>query len=200
MEEFIQKCETEDVRTLQEFSECLRLALETGVRPFEVEGGYLIHICGYGSSPVNRSVPEFWFVRNFPGMDEFSGEYQNPTESFYLSEDFVARDYQKSNFKKAFHSVDYHSAYMYVNGTTPGRIGFNVARKQLEGFFSYMWSLNTIRFREPRNLNDAKRIVELYFEVINGLYELSEYQVKYIGGETQTLCVPKPHSSTPSPL
>jgi len=191
MEEFIQKQEGIPEINLEKFSHNLKNALEVGMTNDQKKGGSIIHIAGYVELD-GLFHPEFWFVRNVHKMNTKTGEYEDIRQDFAISEDFWTRDYLNHNFKDTFHRPEFYSRQIYVNGFTPGRIGFNVLKNELENFFTRIWKVKEWKFRPPIDIDETELLVRNYMDVIDTLFRLSNYQAKYIGGQTQTLKIKPP--------
>lgn len=177
--------------TLEQFSNNLRDELKACMTKQEKESGSIIHIAGYVEDN-SVSHPEFWFVRNVHHLDQNTGEYQDIRDTFAISEDFWTRDYPNNNLKDTFQDPNYYSRQIYVNGFTPGRIGFNVLQKKLEEFFLGIWNVQDWDFRSPQSLDETELLVKIYMQVIDALFIMSNYNARYIGGDTQTKLIPQP--------
>jgi len=175
---------------LEIFAEELRVSLEKEMSDSQKKSGSLIHIAGY---EVNGSKyhPEFWFVRNIYEMKPDTGEYSDIRQEFIKSEDFWQRDNLKGNLFKAFQADD--SMYqIYINGFTPGRISYNIIQSQLIQFFSTLWTNKDWKFRPPKNIDEAKLLIENYMTIINSVFLLSDYPGQFIGGSIQIELIPQP--------
>lgn len=179
--------------TLKDFCYNLRNELQRLMQKEEKECGSMIHITGYVEEE-GLFHPEFWFISNVHGIDPKTGEYRNIDENFAISEDFWKRDYLNNNLKETFQDPNYYSKQIYVNGFPPGRIGFNIIQTQLDRFFLYFWNVRDWKFRPPKTLEETKLYVEIYMQVINSLFIMSDYNARYIGGKTQTLLIPQPEN------
>lgn len=191
MNDFIQRQQDIQDITLETFCKTLKDELQNNMSKNEKQNGSLMHISGY-VEVNNISHPEFWFVRNIHGMDFQTGEYKNIDETFEISEDFWTRDCPESNLMKIFKDKTVYSKQIYINGFTPGRIGYNIVSKKLDEFFWEIWGVEGWKFRQPKSLEDTERLVKLYMQVINNLFILSDYNAHYIGGDTQTLLIAQP--------
>jgi len=195
MSDFIQRQQKEENVTLETFCNKLKDELQTKMTTTEKMNGSLIHVAGYVEDE-SLSHPEFWFISNVHGINETTGEYQNVDETFAISEDFWNRDCPRGHLMEAFKDENDSSWQYYVNGFTPGRIGYNVVSKKLVDFFSEIWSVKEWRFRPPKSLKETEILVKLYMQVINDLFLLSDYSAKVIGGDTQTLIIDRPNNIT----
>lgn len=191
MNDFINNQQSNKDQTLEIFSKKLKDELQTKMTPNEKKLGCLIHIAGYVEIN-NKSHPEFWFIRNIHGINSQTGEYENIDEVFEISEDFWTRDCPKGNLMEVFKNEKLYSWQLYINGFTPGRIGYHLVSKKLEEFFSEIWKVNDWKFRQPKSLEETERLVKLYMQVISDLFILSDYNAHYIGGGTQSHMIPQP--------
>ncbi|MGD0756201.1 MAG: hypothetical protein ABR927_14200 [Bacteroidales bacterium] len=189
MDDFILKSTS---NSLENFAEGLRSALEKEMSD-EQKSESLIHIAGYVKNG-EKYHPEFWFVRNIYQLDLKTGEYSDVRKEFIKSEDFWTRDNLKDNgnlFSK-FQAND--SMYqIYINGFSPGRIGYNIIQNHLTQFFSNLWLNKNWKFRAPKNIDEAKLLVENYFGLINIIFILSDYPGQLIGGDIQTEIIKQPN-------
>jgi hypothetical protein len=137
--------------------------------------------------------PEFWFVRNIYKLDLSSGEYSDIRLEFIKSEDFWTRDNikDKDNLFLKFQSSD-GMYQLYINGFSPGRIGYNIVQQHLIHFFSTLWTNKNWKFRAPKNIDEAKLLVENYLGLINTIFLLSDYPGQLIGGGIQTEVIKQP--------
>ena len=187
MKEFISKSDSTD---LESFSEELRIALEDKMSEEQKASGSLIHIAGYVGKN-GKYHPEFWFVRNIYHLDHNTGVYSDIRNEFIKSEDFWARDNLKSDLFSKFQSND--SMYqLYINGFSPGRIGYNIVQSYLIKFFSDIWSNSDWKFRPPKNIDEAALLVVDYMRIINTIFKISDYPGKVIGGDINFYKIPQP--------
>jgi len=177
--------------TLENFAEDLRDALENQMSDKQKEAGSLIHIAGYVEKD-GKFHPEFWFVRNVYEMTSGTGEYSDIRKQFIKSEDFWNRDNKNNEVFKALQSDDQYYQ-LYINGFTPGRIGYNIVQQQLQNFFREIWNNKTWKFRAPRNIDEVKILIETYMKTINSIFLLSDYPGQLIGGDTQFALLPQPN-------
>ena len=191
MNDFILQNKTAKDLTLEKFSRTLRDELQSKMLSQEKQNGCIIHISGYVENN-NRSHPEFWFVRNIHKINPQSGDYENIDDTFEISEDFWTRDCPKNNLIEIFKNENIFSRQIYINGFTPGRIGYNNVKNKLDEFFLGIWRVQDWKFRQPKSLEDSERLVKLYLQVINDLFVLSDYDAHYIGGGVQTHLIPQP--------
>lgn len=169
--------------TLESFAEELRSTLQSSMTKEQKSGGSLIHIAGYEKNG-GKSHPEFWFVRNVFNMDSQTGEYSDFRDEFIKSEDFWGRDNLTGNWFYQFQF--YNDLYqLYINGFTPGRIGYNIVQNQLANFYRSLWSNKSWKFRPPNNIDEAKLLVENYFRLIKTVFLISDYPGQLIGGNIQ---------------
>lgn len=191
MTNFIQIEEQKGTPTLKDFSHNLKATLDAKMTNDEKSGGSIIHIAGYVEEN-GISHPEFWFVRNVHRIDPSTGNYTDIDLSFEISEDFWTRDYPQNNLNETFQNPKMYSRQIYVNGFSPGRIGFNVIQRQIEKFFINIWQVEDWEFRPPLSIEDTELLVKSYMQIIDTLFTLSDYPAKYIGGTTQTLLIKQP--------
>jgi len=191
MNDFIQNQQKNQNQSLENFSNNLKDELQTKMLPEEKQSGSLIHIAGYVEKD-NKSHPEFWFIRNIHELNTKTGDYEKIDETFEISEDFWNRDCPKDKLMEVFKDANTFSRQLYINGFTPGRIGYNVVSKKLDEFFFGIWNVPDWKFRQPKSLEESERLVKLYMQVIGDLFVLSDYDAKYIGGGTQTHLIPQP--------
>ncbi len=191
MNDFIQRQEKTSGITLETFSHNLKNELESQMTPEQKKKGSITHIAGYVEKD-GLYHPELWFVRNVHGMNPVTGEYEDIKQEFAITEDFWNRDYPYHNLKETFQNPIYYSRQIYVNGFTPGRIGFNVLQKELESFFMSIWRVRDWKFRSPKDIDETELLVKSYMDFIDLLFQMSDYPAKYIGGQTQTLKIKQP--------
>lgn len=191
MPNFIQQQSNVPGLDLKTFSNNLKDTLQSKMTREQKMGGSIIHIAGYVEES-GVSHPEFWFVRNVHKMDPKTGEYTDIDENFEISEDFWTRDYKNANLKDVFQNPIYFAHQIYVNGFTPGRIGFNVIKKELDRFYLGIWRVRDWKFRGPKTMQETELLVKNYMQVIDTLFVLSDYNAKYIGGKTQTYVIKQP--------
>ncbi|HAV10948.1 MAG TPA: hypothetical protein DCX32_00150 [Candidatus Moranbacteria bacterium] len=189
MEDFIIKSTTQN---LEDFAEELRVSLETEMLSEQKKDGSMIHIAGYQKNEEGKYHPEFWFVRNVYGLDLETGEYSDIRDKFIKSEDFWTRDNKKTDIFKKFQSSDNLAYQLYINGFSPGRIGYNIVQGYLNDFFAGLWSTENWKFRAPKNINEAKLLIENYIKLINTLFVLSDYPGQLIGGSVQIEVIKQP--------
>lgn len=190
MDDFILKSTS---LNLENFAEELRSSLEKEMTDVQ-KSGSLIHIAGYVKNG-EKYHPEFWFVRNIYKLDNKTGEYSDVRKEFIKSEDFWTRDnvIANENLFNKFQSDD--SMYqLYINGFSPGRIGYFIVQNYLTQFFSNLWSNKEWKFRAPKNIDEAKLLVENYMTIINTNFILSDYPGQIIGGGIQTEILKQPNN------
>lgn len=168
--------------SLRDLAHNLRDELQRKMLPSEKANSSIIHIAGYVKEN-DIWHPEFWFVRNATGIDERTGEYVIGKE-FICGEEFWGINPEHENYKIIQSSPE--NAIYYFNGHVGGRIGINLLLEHLikkeNSFFKQMWNSPSLKFSPPRNIKDDIKIIQLYFSVINTLYEMSGYPARYIGG------------------
>lgn len=188
MENFINKTSSQ---SLESFAEELRSSLEKEMTP-EQKSGSLLHIAGYEKRD-DKYHPEFWFVRNIYKMEPNTGEYSDIRNEFIKTEDFWGRDNLKvvGTLFKVFQSND-QIFQLYINGFTPGRIGYNIIQHELPQFFNRLWANKEWKFRAPKNIDEAKLLVNNYMSLINTIFILSDYPGQIIGGDVQMEIIKQP--------
>lgn len=191
MNNFIQAQANSRMGSLGDFAKALGGALEQEMFPHEKNFGSLVHIAGYVEE-AGKSHPEFWFLRNVHGIDKTTGEYQNIDQHFELSEDFWTRDSLNSAIIEAFQQAD------YINGFASGRIGFVAVRLVIDQFLDAIWSPPEWNFRPPKSINETKILIRMYMQIINSVFQLSDYSAPFIGGDIQTYLIPQPMNSVTS--
>lgn len=191
MPNFIQRQSQITNLDLKSFSHNLKDSLQAEMTESQKNSGSIIHIAGYVEEG-GFSHPEFWFVRNVHKMDPKTGEYIEIDQNFEISEDFWNRDYKNPNLKNVFQNPNYFAHQIYANGFTPGRIGFNVVKKELDQFYLGIWRVRDWKFRAPNSIEETELLVKNYMQVIDTLFVLSEYNAQYIGGKTQTYIIKQP--------
>jgi len=168
---------------LKEFTELLKNEVGEKMSTDEKKNLFITHIAGY-----ENGHPEMWHISN---TKLENGEYTEGQEKFHLSEDLWNRDWKKNNLENIFES-DGLNYQLYVNGYTPGRIAFNVVRTYIDTFFMSMWQQQNYKFRPPRNIKEQEEFVKIYIQIINSLFEISDYEPKIIGGNVKTFSISKP--------
>lgn len=171
--------------SLEDFTAILSKAFESQMLPKEKSNLSISHIAGY----VNGH-PEMWCLSNTQLQD--NGHYLQGSDKFHYSEDFWNRDWKNNNLEKLFES-DGLNYQMYVNSTIEGRVAFNVARSYLDQYFVSMFRSEEFKFRYPKNLDEHKLMVKMYIDMIDAVYQLSDYSPKMIGGETKLFVISKPN-------
>jgi hypothetical protein len=188
MNNFIEKSSSS---CLKDFAEELRASLEKEMTKEQKNGGSLMHIAGYQKNKNGKYYPEFWFVRNIMDINRETGEYLNIKQEFVKTEDFWTRDNKNSYIFRKFQTKngDYQ---LYINGFTSGRVSYNIIQGYLMNFFRNLWSNKNYNFRPPKNIKEAKLLIENYMKLINTLFILSDYPGQPIGGDIQMHAIPQP--------
>lgn len=176
--------------TLHQFVQNLHDEVQMNMTNDEKDNGSIFHIAGYVEDG-HRSHPEFYVVQNVHGIDA-EGEYINLDHNFDLSEDFWARDCPANNIMSQFANSSDYSAQLYINGFSAGRIGYNAVSDRLNKLFIDIWQNSKWKFRPPQTIDDMEIILELCMNVVNGLFMLSDYSAKIVGGKIQTYKIPQP--------
>lgn len=178
--------------TLAGFAEFLRDHLSKELTPDEHAMGTLVHIAGYVEEE-GRAHPEFWFVRNIDGIDADTGEYI-VQERFDVSEDFWNRDYKNPEVRAALAEF---MEQRYFNGYPAGRIAYLGFVHRLGTFLRQVWAEPSWRFRQPTNIEELARFVDLEIRAIGALFFSSDYAAPYIGGTVQIEKIRPPSNAVP---
>jgi hypothetical protein len=172
-------------KSLENFAEYLRSLLEINMLPSEKQRGCMVHIAGYVGEG-KESHPEFWFVRNFYGIDQITGEYTRIEDRFEKSEDFWTKFSNNQELTQWFQN----RYQVFGNGYVAGRIGFFMLLPKMTEFFNVIWGNPNWKFRPPETIEETELLVKLYFQVISTLFAISDYSALFIGGDIQTYVVP----------
>lgn len=152
--------------------------------------GHLIHLAGYGLSPVPGTEPEFWFIRNYSAMDEETGGYAGQSGQYEVSEDFRTRDVSAVGGWTSFRSRSMEQ--IYVNGPARGRSAFNMAMGSLAEVERHVIDASSGKIRAPKDAGEmAERIIRR-FEFVSDLYSRNTTEARGIGGPTQICVLPQP--------
>ncbi|MEK7447857.1 MAG: hypothetical protein AAB019_00060 [Planctomycetota bacterium] len=171
--------------TLKEFTELLSKTLEDEMNPEEKKALSITHIAGY-----QGNHPEMWCISNTRLQD--NGQYGEGENNFHYSEDLWNNAREKNKLETGFNISNGLNYQLYINGFISGRVAFHVARKFIDNYFSLMWQASDYKFRPPQNIEEHKIIVELYIDLIDRIFQLSNYEPKIIGGKTQTFVINNP--------
>jgi len=188
MAEFISTQSSQAVGSLSQFADALRTRLETEMDSDEKRGGSMAHIAGYVEK-IGFQHPEFYFVRNVYGISDSTGGYYDVRDQFAVSEDFWSRDCPKSDAMAAFQSGAYQ---IYINGFASGRIGYVILQDRMNSFFREIWEQPQWKFRPPKSLAETVLFVKLYMNVVETLFQVSDYSAPFIGGGCQIHEIPQP--------
>ncbi len=192
MPRLIAQSGTDEVKSLGNFADILRKALDSGMRREEKELPTLIHIAGYATE-LSDPHPEFYFVRNVGEIDARTGDYTQIRDTFEAEEQFWSRDCEdrvsRTGFANSPHS--YRSRF-YANGFPSGRAAYLAAYMKLGEFLQLMWSNPDWSFRPPKSLGDSKHLVRMIMATIHSLFEASDYPTPIVGGEIQIIGIPLP--------
>jgi hypothetical protein len=129
-----------------------------------------------------------WFVRNYEGIDDVTGEYTGLSDTYGVREDFWARDYRPAGGPILSQSY----GYRYFNGLPDGRINYLDFSLRFNSFLEDAWAKPDWQFRQPRDLSELASFLELEFGVIGALFAVSDYQAQYVGGKTQVVSIQAP--------
>jgi len=185
MENIIKIHSKESNKLLENFAEYLRNLLEINMVPSEKQKGCMVHIAGYVGEG-KESHPEFWFVRNFYGIDNNTGEYTRIEERFEKSEDFWTKFSNKQELTQWFQN----GSQVFGNGYVAGRIGFFMLLPKMTEFLDVIWGNPNWKFRPPETIGETGLLVKLYFQVISTLFTISDYSAPFIGGDIQIYEIP----------
>jgi hypothetical protein len=188
MTDFVSAQASGGVASLSQFAEALRKRLEAEMDSDEKNSGSMAHIAGYVEKDGFQH-PEFYFVRNVYGISESNGEYFDVRNQFAVSEDFWNRDCPKSNAMAAFQSGAYQ---LYINGFASGRVGYFMLQERMNSFFRAIWEQSQWKFRPPQSLAETVLFVKLYMNVVETLFQVSDYSAPFIGGGCQIHEIPQP--------
>lgn len=170
--------------SLEGFVVRLSTAFEEQMTPAEKSNLSISQISGYVDGH-----PEMWCLSNTTLLE--NGTYSIGSDKFHYSEDFWKRDYDDGNFEDIFKSngLNYQ---MYVNSIMAGRVAFNIVRQYIDQYFYSMWKLPNFKFRCPESLNEHRLLVKSYLDIIDTMFNLSDYNPKIVGGKTQLLVIKNP--------
>ena len=172
-------------KSLENFAEYLRNLLEINMLPSEKQKGCMVHIAGYVGEGMEYH-PEFWFVRNYLGIDNNTGEYTGIAERFEKSEDFWTKFSNIQELTQWFQN----GYQVFGNGYVAGRIGFFILLPKMAEFLDVIWGNPNRKFRPPETIEETELLVKLYFQVISTLFAISDYSAPFIGGDIQTCVIP----------
>lgn len=185
---FIGSQASDGVGSISTFAQELKNRLEAEMGSDEKQSGSMVHVAGYVEKDGFQH-PEFYFVRNVYGIRESTGEYFDVRDQFAISEDFWNRDCPKSNAMAAFQSGAYQ---IYINGFASGRVGYVMLQDRMNSFFKEIWDQPQWRFRPPHSLAETVLFVKLYMNVVETLFQVSDYSAPFIGGGCQIHEIPQP--------
>ena len=176
--------------TVEQFAHNLKDQLQAQMLPSEKRGN-LFHIAGYVEEG-GQNHPEFWFVRNILGINQNTGEYEDFSKDFTVSEDFWSKDCPSGNLMQEFQSGAYQ---LYINGFASGRISYVMLQTVLDQVFKFIWNNKNWKFRPPNSLDETENFIKLYVQFINTLFESSNYEGPPIGGPIHTYKIPQPKNT-----
>lgn len=179
--------ESNDYKNLNEFAHLLKNKLDDVTEEYYA----MFHLSGYVKENLNFH-PEFWFIRNIE-IDQ-TGEYNIKHSEFIVEEQFWSNE--TNQFLYSLFKEDKFAYQLYINGYTNGRIGFNKARYYIEQFYKDVWEDSSNQFRPPKNIIEVKLLIKNYFQIINLLFNLSNYEGAPIGGQTQLLVIENPETTS----
>lgn len=169
--------------SLKDFTKLLSERLTADMTEEEKAGLSISHIAGY-----NDGHPEMWCLSN-TGLTQ--NGYSKGEKKFHYSEDFWNRDWDCNKLESAFESEGLNYQ-IYVNSPTHGRIAFNVARRYIDIYLISMWRDQSNKFRAPKNIEEHTLLVKTYIDLIDTMYQISDYEPKIIGGKTQLFTIKNP--------
>src|SRR5262249_37292679 len=102
---FLERANIQAVESLETIADRLRLALDCEMGAHEKACPTLVHIAGY-ERRGRTYRPVLYFVRNTLGISE-NGSYFPGTDTFVVSEDFFARDCQRTDCSSGFGADEY---------------------------------------------------------------------------------------------
>ena len=179
---------------LEKFVEDLRVRLQDTLSREELKIGTLIHVAGYVPDPKLGVHPEHWIVSNIEGIDS-KGDYIGPPKTtFHKSEDFW-RECKIKYRSSGFHEEVYEGWSTFANGTPSGRIAYIQSRRVIQKFLNNLWEKKGTPgwdFRPPETIDESRKLLELYMDLINRLFEISDSPAPYIGGEIHAIEIPMP--------
>lgn len=187
--------------SLDDFVESLRQNLEWLMTDEEKGIGTLIHVAGYVPDSKLGFHPVHWIVSNVEGLDDDGDYILPPKKTFRKSEDFWREDRKVKYRPSGFHEEDYEGWSTYANGLPSGRIAYMHARRGIQEFLYKLWANKGKPgwdFRPPETLEESKKLLELYMDLINRLFEISDAPTPYVGGEVHTIEIPMPVLQNPS--
>ncbi len=172
--------------SLEEFAKNLKNTLEKRMTKEEKKASCIMHISGFIEQD-GKEHPEMWGIGNVDLAQD--GSYSARKNGFQYREDFWSRDWLNNKLKTQFNSRSNRTYQYYINGFTPGRVGFNVLSKSLNDFLNMMWNNSGYKFRPPQDLREYESLARFTMGFIALMFNLSNYQPKYIGGKVLSLVI-----------
>ncbi len=150
---------------------------------------HIVHLAGYGHNPLVGTIPEFWHVRNYGGMDETTGAYVSRSGTYAVSEDFQTVNMPSAGGWPAFQAG---AEMIYVNGLVHGRVIFNSAFQSLSAIESALVNDPTNALRAPQSMVEMEKRIVRRFELVGDVFSRNSYGARIIGGTTQVIALPQP--------
>jgi hypothetical protein len=149
---------------------------------------HLVHLAGFGATPMPGAPPEFWLIGNFDGIDEASGEYVGRNAVYGQTEDFLNRDLKAIGGWEMFCATK--AEFAYVNGLKHGRVAFNTAFVQLDSLDRTLINDSDSKLRLPGTIEEMRDRVVKRFELVSDIYSRNLFGARVIGGPTNFIAVP----------
>ena len=154
--------------------------------------GLLIHIAGYATEGADTH-PEMWFVRNYKHIDRATGNYYGHGREFQVSEEFWTGDYLDA--LRAGRRPGTPFRHWYFNGFPSGRATYNALRRHLVDLLDAVWNHPSWKFRPPTTIEELATFMRLEINLVAALFEASDYETPYVGGDAQVEAIATPAGS-----
>jgi hypothetical protein len=178
------------ISSIKEFTSTLSNRMKSNMRDDEISEVSIIHIVGYDKFE-NRSHVEHWNISN-TNLNPQDGSYSKAENEFHYYNDFNSRtNLEHRNLIKQF-DLNPLSHQSYINGFPPGRISSKIFKHRIDESLKFIREKSDWEFRPPENLFEFSNLVKLYFDFTIRLFQMSNYNAMYIGGEIQTHLIPAP--------
>jgi hypothetical protein len=192
MPQFIARPETYHPPTLQNLADCLRKAFDIEMTKEDKEEPTLVHIAGY-TVDAGSVRPELYFVRNASSIDQVGGGYTGVSNTFQATEDFWSRDRPYLESTTGFPRGDKTYQYQrYANGLPSARQACMLVQHQLGPYFEHIWNNPSFKFHAPKTLKESIAMTRILMAIVDGLFEMTDYPDRFVGGELQLIGVPFP--------
>jgi hypothetical protein len=176
----------ETSKSLAEFVDYLRDAINGSATIKEKQKGYFIHIAGYaGSGRTNH--PEFYYITNCQ-IDQQTGKYLVPNTTLHSKEDFWST-YSSKPLSSLFVNG---TGYIYCNGYPSGRQAYFTLLERMSQYRSQVWSNSSWKFRAPKNVDEEAAYLKNDMEHIKLLFLYSNYPAPFIGGDIEIHTISSP--------